>query len=198
MSRTISAVVIALVLAFAAGCSKAPEAEIDATQQALVAAREAEAEEYAPEAYRAAADTLTAALAAKQEQDSKFSMLRSYGDSKELLERAKTLADNAAAEAAAAKEAYALEAAELIAEARTALDNAGAALATAPRGKGSAAEIELIRSDLAGAAALLDEAALDQEAGRYKVAEGKAQSALDKANAIIAEIAAAAARKAGQ
>lgn len=198
MSRFISISLTMLILLASIGCSKAPDAEIQSGQNALAAARDAEAEEYAPEAYRAASEALTDALAAKQEQDSKFTLFRSYGGSKDMLARAKALADSAAAAALAEKETLAIEVADLIADARTALDNATATLATAPKGKGSAADLELIRSDIAGAATLLEEAAIDLETGRYRIAEGKAQSIIDKANAIIAEIAAASARKAGR
>ncbi len=197
MSRIAVVLSILLVLVFT-GCSKVPEIEMQATQTALDAARSAEAELYAPEAYQTAVDTLNAAMAAKQEQDSKFKLFRSYGDTKDLLIRAKVLADQAASKAAVEKERIIREVTDLIASAQMAVDNANAALAGAPVGKGSRAEIELMKSDLGFAATALGEARADFDAGMYEAARTRAQAAIDKANAVSGEIEAAIARKAGK
>jgi len=197
MSR-IAVVLSILMLVVFTGCSKVPEIEMQATQTAINAARTAEAELYAPEAFQTAVDTMNAAMAAKQEQDSKFKLFRSYNDSKELLVRAKVLADQAASMAAAEKARIIAEVTDLIASAQMAVDNANAALAAAPVGKGSRAEIELMKSDLSFAATALGEARADFDAGMYEAARTRAQAAIDKANTVTGEIEAAIARKAGK
>lgn len=198
MLKRVSLVLVALTLLVIAGCSKAPEVEMQAAQAGLDAAKTAEAQDYAPDAYRTASDTLNAAMAAKQEQDSKFALFRSYGKSKEMFVRAKALADNAATQAAQEKERVKQEVTNLITQAQAAIDSAAAALKKAPKGKGNKAEIELINNDLVDVQASFTEAQNDFNAGKYKVAQAKVEAVMQKANSIINEIAMAAAKKAGK
>jgi len=195
MLKRVSLVLIALALLAIAGCSKPPEAEMQAAQASMDQARAAEAEQYVPDAFRTASDTLNAANAAKQEQDSKFALFRSYGKSKEMFIAAKALADKAATDAAAEKERVRVEVEGLITQAQTAIDNANAALAKAPKGKGNKAEIELIKNDLAGLGAQFEEAKNNYTAGKYLVAKSKVDAVIQKANSIINEIGMAAAKK---
>jgi hypothetical protein len=198
MLKRISLVLAVLALLAIAGCSKAPEVEMQAANAALDAAKTAEAPDYAPDAFRTASDTLNAATAAKQEQDSKFALFRSYGKSKEMFISAKALADNAATQAAQEKERVRQEVMALITAAQAAVDSANAVLKKAPIGKGNKAEIELIKNDLAGNQAAFDEAKNDFNAGKYKVAKAKIEAVKAKAESIINEIAMAAAKKKGQ
>jgi hypothetical protein len=195
MLKRVSLVIAALALLLIAGCSKPPEAEMQAAQAAIDAARAAEAEQYVPAVFRMASDSLNAANAAKQEQDSKFALFRSYGKSKEMFIRAKALADNAASEAAAEKERVRVQVEGLITQAQAAIDSANAALAKAPKGKGNKAEIELIKNDLAGLGAQFEDAKNNFTAGKYLVARSKVEAVIQKANSIINEIAMAAAKK---
>jgi len=195
MLKRVSLVLVALALLAIAGCSKPPEAEMQAAQAAIDAARTAEAEQYVPDVFRVSSDTLNAANAAKQEQDSKFALFRSYGKSKEMFIRAKALADNAATEAAAEKERVRVQVEGLITQAQAAIDSASAALAKAPKGKGNKAEIELIKNDLAGLGAQFEEAKNNYTAGKYLVARSKVEAVTQKANSIINEIGMAAAKK---
>ncbi len=195
MLKRVSLVLVALALLAIAGCSKPPEVEMQAAQSAIDAARTAEAEQYVPDAFRIASDTLNAANAAKQEQDSKFALFRSYGKSKEMFIRAKALSDNAATEAAAEKERVKVQVDGLIKQAQAAMDSANAALAKAPKGKGNKAEIELIKTDLTGLGAQFQEAQNNFTAGKYLVARSKVEAVIQKANSIINEIGMAAAKK---
>jgi len=195
MLKRVSLVLVALALLAIAGCSKPPEAEMQAAQTAIDAARTAEAEQYVPDVFRVSSDTLNAANAAKQEQDSKFALFRSYGKSKEMFIRAKALADNAATEAAAEKERVRVQVEGLITQAQAAINSASAALAKAPKGKGNKAEIELIKNDLAGLGAQFEEAKNNYTAGKYLVARSKVEAVTQKANSIINEIGMAAAKK---
>lgn len=188
--------VIAL-LAFS-GCGKAPEQEMQTAKTALDEAEKAETEIYASDAYRMAMDTLNAAMAAKEEADSKFALFRSYGKSKELFVRAEALANEAQASAQAEKEHVQDEVTSMVAEAKGALDAATEALAKAPRGKGSKADIELIKHDLDAANVAFQEARADLDGGRYMAAKTKLQAVMQKAQSISEEIAKAAAKKSGK
>lgn len=165
---------------------------------AIEAARSAEAEEYVPDAFQVAMDTLRAAEAAKTEADGKFALFRSYGKAKALYISAEALANQAVTAAAEEKERVKAEVTNLLTQAKTVLDSANVALSKAPKGKGSKADIELIKNDLAAAQASFDEANNDFNAGKYKVAKAKVEAAMQKAQAVISEIEQAKAKKMGK
>lgn len=194
--KKISAILaVFALLAIFAGCSKAPEAEMAAAQTSLQAAQQAEAETYAPDALRMAQDTLSAANAAKTEQDGKFALFRSYTASKDMFVRADALLKQAAGTAATEKEKVKQQVMGLLAQAQAVMDSANAAVAKAPVGKGNKADIELIKSDLAGVGTQFGDAKADFDAGKYMVAKGKVEAVITKAQSLMGEIAAAAAKK---
>jgi hypothetical protein len=188
MSRIAGVVLAVFVLMVVVGCSKPPEQEMSAATQALDAAKMAEAQDYALESYRVAQDTLNSAMALKREADGKFVLFRSYGKSKEMFVRAQGLANEAATKAAAEKERVRIEVTDMMTQAKALLDSADAALKKAPRGKGSKADIELIKTDLAAAVMQYDEAMADFNNGKYKAAKAKLEAMMAKANSVIAEI----------
>jgi len=198
MFKRMALAVVACGLLIFASCSKAPEQEMQMANTASDAAKAAEAEQYAPDAYQMATDTLNAAMAAKQEADSKFALFRSYGKSKELFIRAEALAKEAQAEAQTRKEQVKQEVADLITKAKEVLDAASAALSKAPKGKGSKADIELIKNDLNAANVAYEEARIDFDAGEYAVAKTKLEAVIRKAQSISDEIAKAVAKKTGR
>jgi hypothetical protein len=199
MSKRISIIVLAGLVLFAlVGCSKPPEAEMQKANATFDQAKAAEAEQYVPDSYRAAMDTLNAAMAMKQEQDSKFSLFRSYGKSKVLFVKADELASKAVSDAAAEKERVKAQVSDMLAQAKAAIDSANAALAKAPRGKGSKADIELMKSDIGAAQAGYDDAMNDFNAGKYLTARTKTQAVMDKANKVSMDIATAFAKKTGK
>jgi len=198
MFKRIAVVFVVFALLAFVSCAKAPEQEIQKANSSMETARTAEAEEYAPDAFQVAMDTLSAANAAKTEADGKFALFRSYGKAKELFVRAEGLANEAATAAQTEKERVRAEVTELITQAQTVLDSANAALKKAPKGKGSKADIELIKNDLAAAQTGFDEGKADFDAGKYKAAKAKIEAAMQKAQAVTEEIAQAAAKKTGK
>lgn len=186
-----------LLLAFIAGCSKAPEVEMAAATQAIEACRTAEAEAYAPAAFRTAMDTLNAANAAKTEQDGKFALFRSYAKSKDMFVKAKDLASSASAQAETEKEKVKQEVIGLLAQAKAAIDSATMALEKAPKGKDTKAELEMIKGSLTALTPAYADAEADFNGGKYLSARTKVQSVIQGAKSISDEIAAAAAKKAG-
>lgn len=199
MSKRFTLVTLStVVLLILAGCGKPPEPEMQSANAAFDAAKSAEAEQYAPEAYRAAMDTLNAAQAAKQEADSKFALFRSYGKAKELYVKAEAMANEATSEAQANKEQVKMEVSDLLVQAKAALDSAGTALAKAPRGKGSKADIELMKSDLNAAQAGYNDAMNDFNAGKYLQVKTKAEVVIGNARKVSQDIAAALTKKKGK
>jgi hypothetical protein len=199
MSKRLSVIVVAaFVLLTLAGCSKPPEMEMAAANAAFDAARTAEAEQYAPDTYRVAMDSLNSANAMKTEQDAKFALFRSYGKSKELFVKAEAMAKQVAADAAAEKERVKAQVTEMMTQVRTALDAAKTAIDKAPKGKGSKADIEMFKNDLAAAEQGFTDAGADFNAGKYLVAKSKLEAVNQKAAKIQEDIALATAKKTGK
>lgn len=198
MTKRVTLALLALLLLAFVGCSKAPEAEMQQASAAFDAARTAEAEQYAPESFRVAQDTLNAAQAAKVEQDGKFALFRSYGKSKDMFVRAQALAQKASQDAATEKERVKQEVTGLMTEAKAAIDSASAALAKAPKGKDTKAELELIKTDLDALTPSYADAEADFNNGKYLTAKTKFEGVMQKAKSIVDEIATAAAKKAGK
>jgi len=194
-TRVIAIVMLAIVLVFLAGCSKPPQMEMQNANVALQAAKAAEAEQYAPTAYRAAMDSLNAANAAKQQQDSKFALFRGYGKSKEMFVKAEVAAKQAEAQAKTEKERVKQEVTQLLAQAQAALDSANVMLKKAPRGKGSKVDLAMITNDLTAATAARDDAMADFNAGKYLSARSKTTAVIQRVQRIQQELAAASAKR---
>mgnify|MGYP000322707321 CR=1 FL=1 len=195
MFKRVMMVLAVAALVIVVGCAKPPEAEIQQANTAIEAARTAEAETYAPAAYRTAMDTLNAANAAKTEADGKFALFRSYSKAKELYARAEMLASDAVAQAEAEKERVKAEVTQMLVDVKAVIDSAQVAFKKAPRGKGSKADLAMIQTDLDAVAAAYAGAEADFNNGAYASAKAKLENTVQKARAIMSEIAAASARK---
>jgi len=195
MLRKVMAFSIAAMLIFVVGCSKAPQQEMQNADAAITLAVDNEAAQYAPAAYKVAMDTLNAAKAAVKEQDSKFVLFRSYGKSKEMCIAAERLAKDAVTTAQAEKEKVKAEVSFLMTQVESALEGANAALAKAPRGKGSRADIELMQADLDNAKNGIVEAKADFDGGKYLAVKAKLETIQEKINEVNNQIEAAKAKK---
>lgn len=173
-----------LTLLFIAGCAQAPIQDIEAAKAAVEAAREANADSYAADEFKAAQDALTSALAEVEAQNSKFPLTRNYDKAVQALKAAKEAADKAKANAGLNKEKAKKEAEALIAEAQSAVAAAKEALAKAPRGKDTKADIEAMNADLSGLESSLNQANQDMSKQDYLGAKAKAQAVKEKAATI--------------
>jgi hypothetical protein len=187
-----------LLVALLAGCSKAPVVEENNAVQAIGGAEQAQASKYAPAEWRVASDTLEAAKAEKAKQDSRFALFRGYGKTKALYEKASVLAAAAKTKAEAELARIRQETQMMIAQARTELDSAGAMVSTAPVGKDTRAEIELMKQDIAALQQTLTEAQGDFDRGNYDAAKVKAQTIIEKSRSIKTTVEAAIAKKGGK
>jgi hypothetical protein len=189
--------VLAGVALLSVACAKEPTEAVNAAKSALDAAKTAEAADYAPAAL-AAAETAAAALDAEiKAQGEKFALTRSYTKAAELATAAKAAADKAAAEAVTGKEQMKTESTTLVAGVRSALEAAKQALAKAPKGKGSAADLEAMKSDVTGVETSLAEMDAAIAAGKYKDAKVKAEAAKATLDKIVADVQAAIEAKKG-
>jgi hypothetical protein len=169
--------VLALVLGFAVmtvACGAPPTADIDAAKAAVTAATTAGAGDYAAASLKAAEDAQAALDAELKAQEGKW--FKSYDKAKQLATDLKTAGEKAAADAAAGKEKAKADATQGIADAKTALKEAEDLLAKAPKGKGSAADIAAMKTDLTTAATAVTEAETALGNGKFLEAIAKADS----------------------
>jgi len=178
---------LALVVTLSA-CGKQPTEEISATRAAIDAAVSDGAEKYTPEDLKLVSDQMAAAEAEIKVQDDKF--FKNYDKAKEMLAKAKADADNLKGKVATVKEEMKNSAIVLLGEASTAVADASAALDSAPRGKGSLADIEAMKADVAGLQEALNEIQPLIDAGEYASAVEKATAIKSRAVAVSEEIAA--------
>ncbi len=195
MSTRVSSLVVALAVMFLIGCSEMPTTELESAEQALLAARTAEAEQYAPAIYQQAIDSLNAAKDEIARQSGRFALLRSYGNSKLMLESAMRLASQASTEAVAEKEEMRAETQRQLESASLLLTSVQQEFSSAPTGKGTKADLELIKSDIAAAEQMIIEAKTSFEEGSFVVAQTKLSAATDRLDQLMTEILAAKKRK---
>jgi len=167
----------------ASGCASPPKADVDAAKAAVEQSTAAGAGQYAPESMKAAQDAQAALDAELKAQQGKW-VGASYGKAKELAVATKAAADQATADAAAGKEKARADSTAAIDQAKTSLAQAQALLDRAPRGKGSAADIEAMKGDLATATTSIADAEAALGAGRFLEAKAKAESATTAATTV--------------
>jgi len=179
------AMALGLVLA---GCAQPPNADIDAAHHALDEARQAQAAEYSPQAWNAAQDAESKMQAELNAQEQRWSALRSYTVARQLAQDTKVVAERSRDEAVAGMEKAKTEASTLMAQAREEVGRANAAVTTAPRGKGTEADLASLKSDAASIDETLNEMQKAFDEGKYNDAKAKAQAAIDAAKRIQGEI----------
>lgn len=182
--RKSSLVLLAVTCLTVGACAQAPTADIDAATAALEQAASAGAADYAADAMKAAQDAKAQLEAELKAQDGTFALMRSYSEATKLAAAAKDAAAQAAQAAAAGKEKVKGEAVQAVAAAQAMLQTATALLDKAPRGKGTAQDIEAMKTDLAGVSTSLADAEAALKAERFKDALAKAAAGKASAEAV--------------
>jgi len=172
-------------------CASAPTEEITATRTAVTAAQTDDVRTYAPESLQAAEDMLSKAMAEVQTQDGKFALSRDYKAASDLLKQAKDLAAKAESDAQANKAKAKADAETIIAGLTQLFADAKKALATAPRGKDTKAELEAMQNDLKAAEEASVAATQAMTGEKFNDALAQAKAAKDKADLIIQQVQAA-------
>ncbi len=178
------------------GCQKPPEQELAAAQQAIDAAKQAEAEKYAQTELSTVQTTLDQARAEIETQKAKW--FPNYDNAKKLLADAKTQGDQAKEAAIQGKEKAKQEATAAIADAKAAVEAAETALKSAPKGKGTKADLELMTKDLEGYKTAITEAEQMMASEDFKGATAKATGAKDNAKSVADQVQAAIDAKKGK
>jgi predicted small lipoprotein YifL len=177
--------VIAMV-AVLSSCGKKPQAEIDAANAAVEAAKTAEAAVYVPAEFAALQDSLNAVLANITAKESK--LFKNFKGETAKLAGVVTLANTVAANAATKKEEVKAEAANLMTGIKTVIEENVKLIPKLPRGKEGAAVIEQIKADVATVDAAVVEAQGLFDKGSYMDALNKVKAAKEKADGLNAEV----------
>src|SRR5512139_1415362 len=192
--RSLKFLVLTLGLALTVtACGAPPQADLDAAKAAVDSAMTAGAGEYAAASMKAVEDAQAALDAELKAQEGNW--LKSYTKAKELAAAVKTAGEKAAADAATGKETAKNEATAAIGEVKTLLTDAQALLDKAPKGKGTAADIEAMKTDLTTAGTAIAEAETALGSGKFLDAKAKAEAATKTATTIKDAIEAAKAAK---
>lgn len=186
-SKTIMIMMLALVLGLSfLGCSKMPEQLVTDTKAAVDGVIAEGGEKYANEEVKLINNDLTAAMDEVAVQEGKF--FKNYDKAKEMYTQVKAKAEALKAEIPARKEKAKTDAQAAVDAATLAITDAKALLGKAPKGKGSAADIEMFNSDLKGLDDSLVETQTLMTNEDYFVALDKANGIKDKAASISTQI----------
>lgn len=172
----------------ATGCAKAPQQAVQDARAAVDSARVAEALLYAPEQYRAAADSLDAAMAAITQEESRNALRRNFGVAERQLQAAESAARTAVTAAAENKAKAIARADEQLAMLQQGIENARNLLGQAPKGKDGAAALESIKTDLTAVELSLVQATEARDKADYLGAAELAGAAAAKAQSLSAEL----------
>jgi len=173
---------LAIALLGLIACAKPPQQDIDAAKAALQAAKQAEADIYAPQSLKAAKDKEAQLDQELATQQNKF--FKSYKVAAQLCTELKSLAEKAKADAVAGKEKAKADAEAAITAAETAITTATEDLKKAPKGKGSQADLAAMQGDLDAATAAINEAKGLMTSEKYLDAKAKAESAKTQAEGV--------------
>ncbi len=181
-----------LVVFLFASCAKQPTQQIDEAKAAIDAVVKAGGNIYAKDELKKLNDDYNAAMEEVSAQSKK--LFKRYGQAKEMLAKVKTDAEAVQSLIPERKEKAKNEAIQAMDEARVAFEEAKTLLSKAPVGKGTRADIEALKSDLAGVEALLTEAQAAFDSEDYFGARDKAASIKETAAAISEQVKAAIAK----
>ena len=177
------------VVSLFSSCAKQPTEAVDAAKAAIDAAAKEGADVYAADELKKMNDDLQAARDEVSTQGKKF--FKSFGTAKEMLAKVQADADALKATIPARKEEARAAAEAALTEAKTAWEEAKTLLEKAPKGKGTKADIEAMKADLAGLETSAGEAMTSFESGDYFGAKEKAMVIKEKSVAISDQIKAA-------
>ncbi len=197
MKNIVKGLTLALIVVFAfTSCAKQPTQLMDQAKAALQSVIDAKGGIYAKDELNKLQGELQAALDAVTAQAKKF--FKKYGPAKEMLNKVVTDAESVKA-LIPARIAEAKAAAEnSLNEAKAAVEQAKALLEKAPKGKGTKADIEAMKADLAGLETAMGDVQTSLTAEDYFGAKDKAEAIKTKAAAIVEQINAAIAKIKGR
>ena len=174
------------MVAVLSSCGKKPQAEIDATNAAIEAAKTAEAAVYVPAEFTAVQDSMNAVMADITAQESK--LFKNFKASKAKLATTLTLANQVAANAAVKKEEVKKEVEAGMTAIKAVIEENKTLMTKAPRGKEGAAVLEQMKTEMTTIEASVVEAQGLFDKGSYMDALNKVKAASDRATGINTEL----------
>lgn len=175
-----------MILTFLVGCGKKPAQEIEGTQSAVNAVISEGLGKYAPEDEKKLKDALNAAMEEIKVQENKT--FKSYDKAKQMLAEVKKSAEEMKAALPAKKEEAKKNALESQEVAKSAVKEVKTLLTKAPKGKGTAADLQALEGDVKGLEEALTEiqGLIDKE--EYGEAKTKANAVKEKASGVSNQI----------
>lgn len=187
MKKGIILIFIALLaLALVSGCAKKPEKEIKETETAVNAVISEGLGKYAPEDEKKLKDALSAAMDEIKTQEGKT--FKNYDKAKQMLADVKKTAEELKASLPQKKEQAKQNALQAQEAAKSSVEEAKGLLAKAPKGKGTAADIEALRGDVKGLEDSLNEIQSLIEKEEFMEAVNKANAVKEKATGVSNQI----------
>jgi hypothetical protein len=187
MKSTLKILALAVLVTFVfTSCAKQPTQLMDQAKAAIQAVETAKGNIYAKDELNKLKADLQAALDEVTAQSKKF--FKKYGPAKDMLTKVVADADAVKAQIPARIDEAKKAAEAAINEAKTAHDNAKALLEKAPKGKGTKADIEAMKADLAGLDTQMTEVQNAITAEDYFGAKDKAMAIKDKAAAVAEQV----------
>jgi len=179
----IAALSVAVLLS---SCGKVPQAEIDAANAAIEAAKTAGADVYVTDAFTALQDSMRAVNQSVEAQNGK--LFKNYSKVTEQLTVVNQLAAEVTTKTEARKEEVKQEVAALQAEVAGLVAQNNELVAQAPKGKEGTAALEAIKGDISVVEASLTDVANQVAAGQLLPALDKAKASKEKAVALNTEL----------
>lgn len=187
MMKRIGMVVLAIgLVAFIAGCGTKPQKEIDDTTAAINAVMAEGLGKYAPEDEKKLKDAMAAVQEEIKVQEAKT--FKSFDKTKQMLADVQKSAGEMKQALPGKKEEAKKKAVAASDAAKAAIEEAKALLAKAPKGKGTAADIEALRGDVKGAEDMLPEVQGLIDKGDFNEAASKANAVKEKAAGIAGQV----------
>jgi phage host-nuclease inhibitor protein Gam len=168
------------------GCSKLPQAEIDAANAAIEQAKAAGADIYVNDSYVALQDSLNAVMVRIETEKSKF--IKNYGSSKEELAGVTNYAGEVKQLAETRLEELKLEIEENIAAVNALVEANRQLLTQAPKGKEGTSALVAIKGEIDAIEASIKETDEMLNNGEYMATQDKVNAAKEKANSINTEL----------
>jgi hypothetical protein len=181
--RATSVFFLLLVLALAS-CASPPDEKLQAAEQALAQAEEAEADVYASDVYDEASSALQQARAEIAAQDESFAFSRDYSGAEQLLDDVVARSNESVTQAQTGKEQTRAQAETAQTEALNAIESVKSALEDAPIGKGSGLDLEVLNRDIGGAERTYEQGVSALEDGDYMSALDRLLEAKEKADTV--------------
>jgi hypothetical protein len=186
MSKVRFVVAGLLVAVLVVGCGSKPEKEIQETTNAVNTVSQEGLGKYAPDDEKKLKDAMAAVQDEIKVQEGKT--FKSFDKTKQMLADVKKMAEDMKAGLPAKKEQAKQNATTALDGAKAAVADAKKVLSKAPKGKGSAADIEALRGDLKGAEDSLAEAQALVDKEDYAAAVSKANAIKEKAEGVTKQV----------